>query len=394
MARVTRGRSHTRKSTVPSLVHAMSSLPATCPAEGRTIASCPLAGVAATIIDPPYHRTSLESPESNPQYDIARTAPPDLSVDACTTFRHSGWQHDRQRVAHALHRTEQPFNQQYDFSTCGLYAYVLQSIDDPTKYRVAGSCCHNRFCRPCGTERSHAMSQNIVAHLDGRPARFITLTLRSTTESLATLLDKLQDCFGRLRRRAIWRKRVTGGVALIELKWTAELQRWHVHLHCIVTGRYIKQSLLSQQWLAITRDSLIVDIRMIKDGPAIARYVTKYASKPLSHTVILDPDRLDEAILALKGRRLATTFGSWRGLLLSPKPDPKAWINLGSLASMIRQAESGEPIAVAICQSLSVVIVPTVTTSAAARAPPATSVGGGDQRYLNLNYQPLWIDVG
>lgn len=346
----------------------------------------------ATIIDPPYAPTSLESPESNHQYDVARTAPRDLNPSPCENFRHSGWQHDRQRVADALHRTEQPFNQQYDFRTCGLYAYVLQAIDDPAKYRVAGSCCHNRFCKPCGTERSHAMSQNIVAHLDGKPARFITLTLRSTTESLACLLDKLQDSFQRLRRRAIWRKRVKGGVAMIELKWNDQLERWNVHLHCIVTGLYIKQSLLSKAWKAITVDSLIVDIRFIKDGPAIARYVTKYASKPLSHTVIAEPDRLDEAILALKGRRLATTFGTWRGLLLTPKPDPEAWINLGSLASMIRQAESGEPIAVAICQSLSVVIVPTATTSGEARAPPAVSVIGGEQMSLSLDCQPRWID--
>lgn len=345
------------------------------------------------LVDAPL-LASLEAPESNHQYDVARTAPPDLSTDPCTTFRHSGWQHDRRRVADALYRTEQPFNQQYDFRTCGLYAYVLRSIDDPTKYRVAGSCCHNRFCKPCGTERSHAMSQNIVAHLAGKPARFVTLTLRSTTESLAWLLNKLQDSFQRLRRRAIWRKRVKGGVAMIELKWIAQLQRWNVHLHCIVTGLYIKQSLLSQAWKAITHDSLIVDIRFIKDGPKIASYVTKYASKPLSHTVILDPDRLDEAILALKGRRLATTFGTWRGLLLTPKPDPKAWINLGSLASMIRQAESGQPTAVAICQSLNVVIVPTVTASDVPRAPPATSGIGGVQLNLSLNCPVRFLDIG
>ncbi len=339
-------------------------------------------------------RTSLESPESNLQFDIARTRNADLKPSPCENFRHSGWQHDRQRVADALHRTEQPFNQQYDFRTCGLYAYVLQAVDDPAKYRVAGSCCHNRFCKPCGTERSHAMSQNIVAHLDGKPARFITLTLRSTTESLACLLDKLQDSFQRLRRRAIWHKRVKGGVAMIELKWNPVLERWNVHLHCIVTGLYIKVGLLSQVWKAITLDSLIVDIRFIKDAPQIARYVTKYASKPLSHTVIAEPDRLDEAILALKGRRLATTFGTWRGLLLTPKPDPESWINLGSLTAMISLAASGDSTAVSILTSLNANFASTLPML---RAPPVSSVspiGTLTEAQQHLPLPPRWIDIG
>lgn len=344
--------------------------------------------------DPPLRLTSLESPESNSQSPSVWTAPPDLNTSPSSTFRHSGWAHDRERVNAALHRTEQPFNLQYDFRTCGLYAYVLRSVDDPAKYRVAGSCCHNRFCKPCGTDRSHAMSQNIVAHLDGKPARFITLTLRSTTESLATLLNKLQDCFQRLRRRAIWRKRVTGGVAMIELKWIPQLQRWNVHLHCIVTGLYIKQSLLSKAWKTVTGDSLIVDIRFIKDGTAIARYVTKYASKPLSHSVILDPDRLDEAILALKGRRLATTFGTWRGLLLTPKPDPESWTNLGSLTSIIRLAQQGDADSVLICRSLNVDVATTETSSERNRAPPASTTVPIPQLILPLTVHRLQRDIG
>jgi hypothetical protein len=238
------------------------------------------------------------------------------------------------------------------------------------------------------------MSQNIVAHLDGKPARFVTLTLRSTTESLVTLLDKLQDCFNRLRRRAIWRKRVNGGVAMIELKWNPYLERWNVHLHCIVTGLYIKVGLLTQAWKAITGDSIIVDIRFIKNTPAIAKYVAKYASKPLNHTVILDPDRLDEAILALKGRRLASTFGTWRGLLLTPKPDPDSWINLGSLASMIRLAATGDVDALLICRSLNVPPASLLNTSERSRAPPASAISTDRQLILPIAISFNQRDVG
>lgn len=344
------------------------------------------------MTEPPLRATSLDPPESNQHYRSDRSPPGDLNWNVCCTFRHSGWRADRERVHAALYRTAQPFNQQYDFRTCGLYAYVLQSVDDPDHYRVAGSNCHNRFCVPCANERSRAMSQNILAQLDGKPARFLTLTLRSTTEPLTDLLDKLNDCFARLRRRAIWRKRVKGGVSMIELKWNAELCRWNVHLHCILTGLYIKQKLLSREWKDITRDSMIVDIRFVKDEGQVAKYVTKYASKPLSHTVLHDPDKLDEAIVALKGRRLATTFGTWRGLLLTPKPDPESWINLGSLEAMIQLAETGDTDSQRILRTLSVDFASTPPTT---RAPPASSASGpinSQQLTLPMTIPERWND--
>lgn len=325
------------------------------------------------MTDPPLRVSSLDTPESNSQGPTYRSPAGDLNWSTCCTFRHSGWRADRQRVNHALARTGQPANQQYDFRTCGLYAYVLQSIDDPTRYRVAGSSCHNRFCVPCANERSTAISANILTYLKGKPARFVTLTLRSTNEPLSDLLDKLTISFARLRRRAIWRKRVSGGISMIELKWNAGLSRWNVHLHCILTGLYIKAGLLSQAWKAITRDSMIVDIRFVRDERQVARYVTKYASKPLSRTVLHDPTKLDEAIIALKGRRLATTFGTWRGVLLTPKPDNESWTNLGSLQAMITAAETGDTASQAILRTLT---VPFASTPPTTRAPPATSAFG------------------
>lgn len=335
---------------------------------------------------------SLDPPESNPQAHQNRTPPADLDWDDCSSFRHSGWRADRERVHKALWRTQQPFTVQYDFRTCGIYAYVLRSIDDPDRYRVAGSSCHNRFCVPCARERSRAIASNIVAHLNGKPARFLTLTLRSTTEPLKALLDKLQDCFSRLRRRKIWRKRVKGGVSFIELKWNDQLQRWNVHLHCIVTGLFMKQSLLSKEWKAITSDSMIVDIRFVKDEARLAQYVTKYASKPLSHCVLHDPAKLDEAIVALKGRRLATTFGTWRGLLLTPKPDKESWINLGSLREMISSAAAGDAESARILTCLTVPFADSGTRTSPSRAPPALGNAVGDRQEFLLLLTPMHRD--
>lgn len=342
----------------------------------------------------PVLRASLEPPESNPLVPLNRDAKRLLDWSSASTFRHSGWQHTRTRVFQAMADTDATFSAMYEFAYCGKHAYVLQSRDDPTKYRVAGSSCHQRFCLPCANERSRAIAINVLDRLGRQRARFLTLTIRSTTETLAELLDKLTSSFARLRRRALWRKRVTGGVSFIELKWIDPLQRWNVHLHAVIQGRYIEQGHLSKAWKQITGDSIIVDIRAIKDNRTVTRYVTKYACKPLHSSVLHDDCRLREAMTALKGRRLATTFGDWRGVLLTPKPNEEAWTNLGSLESMIRQAESGDTTALAICQSLSVTIVPIVTTSAGPRAPPASSVVGGVQLNLSLNCQCRMIDIG
>ena len=54
-------------------------------------------------------------------------------------FRHSGWQRLRAIVYKALWATEQGLARYTAFSDCGHGAYVMQSIDNPHRYRLAGS---------------------------------------------------------------------------------------------------------------------------------------------------------------------------------------------------------------------------------------------------------------
>lgn len=340
---------------------------------------------------PPFP-ASLEPPESKPHVYHKRDATADLSWSNACVFRHTGWRHDRERVYQAMSDTDQPFSAMYEFRHCGSHAYVLQSTEDPTQFRVAGSSCHHRFCLPCANERSRTIALNVLDRLGRKRARFLTLTIRSTTEPLSQLLDKLTTCFSQLRRRAIWAKRVTGGVSFIELKWNHELQRWNVHLHAIIQGLYIEQGILSKLWKHITGDSLIVDIRAVKDTRTVTRYVTKYACKPLHHSVLHHHDKLREAMVALKGRRLATTFGDWRGVLLTPKPDEQAWNNLGSLENIIRLAESGDMDAGTICRSLNVDFVTTSAGTPMTRAPPASTTPPPPQLTLPLTLIPIHRD--
>jgi hypothetical protein len=241
---------------------------------------------------------------------------------------------------------------------------------------------------PCGRERSRVIATNVKLKTEGKAARFLSLTLKSHTESLADLLAKLTRDFTGLRRSKLWRKRVTGGVAFLEIKWLEATQRWHPHIHCLVQGRYIPQDELSRTWLKITGTSHIVDIRIATDDKYVTHYICKYASKPLDHTVVLDPDRLDEAIVALKGKRLCMTFGTWRGYKLTEPPESGTWVQLGTLSEIIDNAEAGDTACMVALDALRIEYAPST------RGPPeaiATAVPGltGKQTDFSFTPQPL-----
>jgi len=245
---------------------------------------------------------------------------------------------------------------------------VLQSVEDPDLYTLGGSTCHDRFCLPCGRERSRVIAGNVKLKVEGKKARFLTLTLRSTTEPLPELLAKLTRDFTSLRRTNLWRKRVTGGVAFLEVKWLAGTNRWHVHLHALIQGRYVPRDDVSKTWLKITGTSEVIDIRIVENEAHCTHYICKYASKPLDRTVLVEPFRLDEAIVALKGKRLCMTFGSWRGYKLTQPPESGTWIQLGTLHEIITRAEAGEPVAIEALEALRIEYAPST------RAPPTSPV--------------------
>ena len=274
--------------------------------------------------------------------------PMELSV----IFRHACWQPIRRLVYAALKRTNQPIAAVSNFAMCGDGAYVLKSKDDPPRYRVAGSTCHHRFCTPCATERSRIIAQNVIDRIGYNRVRFITFTLRHTTEPLDVLLDRLYAAFAAFKRTKLWKRNVTGGVAFLEIKRTAMGEHWHPHFHVLVEGNYIEKKTLQDEWLRVTGDSFCVDIRLPGDTTIVAREVTKYASKPLSTTFVHSPAHLDEAILALKGRRLCCTFGGWRSVLLIKTVDENAWDNLGPLSTYITRAARGDENARAVLDQI------------------------------------------
>lgn len=285
----------------------------------------------------------LEPPETNPnphRPHVGGDCP--VRSELAETFRHSGWQHNRQLVYEALQRTEQPAHRIIGFADCGAYAFVFQSAKAPYEYRLGGSSCRDRFCVPCAKERSRVLANNVLDALGKQPVRFLTLTLRTNDGPLSTQIDRLYSCFAALRNRAFWKKRVNGGCAFTEVKWSDKHSGWNVHIHCMLHGLYIPKSEIWRAWWEITGDSFQVDIKLVHDHRTIGRYVTKYISKPLDNSFLNRQPQFDELIQAMHGRRLCLTFGDWRGVKLTQSPEPGDWINLGGFHDVLMHASEGD----------------------------------------------------
>jgi hypothetical protein len=137
---------------------------------------------------------------------------------------------------------------------------------------------------------------------------------------------------------------VAGGVAILEIKYFPETNRWHPHLHIVAEGHYIPHAILKTAWAKASRTSSIVDVRAIPRNDKVVQYVTKYATKPFDSSFIRLPERLDEAIIAMRGVRSVTTFGSWRGLKLSDVESTGLWLRVDDLHEVVKRHLAGETI--------------------------------------------------
>lgn len=321
----------------------------------------------------PVLATSLDPLETNTDFPVSEAQPlcPEGITDSID-FRHSGWRGTRQRVRRALYATGAGRKRLERFDLCGSRAWIMESLDEPGVFRISSDTCHDRFCLPCANLRSRTIAANVLDALKGKQARFITLTLRAEDQSLVSILRKVVSAFARLRARKLWKQTQHGGCCFLEIKLSRNTGLWNVHYHIISEGKYIEQHLLSRAWHQITGTSFIVDVKYIKDTEKVARYVTKYASKPLDATVTNDLDALTEAIAALKGRRLCSTFGTWRTISLTDQPEPGQWQALCPFRELLEKVLKDDPEALIIWQALKGENTCKTRTSTKTPRPPPT----------------------
>lgn len=325
-----------------------------------------------TTVDPPETRRTRYKAADPGRKDFDRRCraaeyqtPPITAVE--NSFRHSGWQLERERVKRAMLATMPKPSRFERFENCGSDC-VVEYSPSRKQHRVKANYCGDRFCVPCCRARALKFQKKLASLLGDETPLFITLTLRNSREQLSKLIDHLLASFRRLRQSAVWKSRVRAGVGVIEIKRGKGGFGWHPHLHIIALGSYLPQGELSDAWRKSSGGSFIVDVQRARKTPDAAHYVTKYVSKGWTAEVARDHDSLVECIVAMRGRRLLVTFGDWYGL--DPdSDDPVAtdWKRVGTLDYIHAAFLRGEQWAAGVYRSLGV-------------TPPEISRGtGGDE---------------
>jgi hypothetical protein len=267
-------------------------------------------------------------------------------------FRHSGWAIRRLQTYEALQRCHVGEARLDRFCNCGSAAWVKVN-QDASDAKIVSNKCHDRWCMRCQGERAATIRESLCRILDGQFYRHIVLTLRASNTPLKDQIDRLYRSFLVLRRRSSWLSHVTGGVAVLELKIGEKSGMWHPHLHILCVGSFYDQRELSQEWHAVTGDSSITWICKPKGLENDANYLTKYVTKPCDQSIYNHRAMFDELIISLRGRRLCTTFGSFRGVELEPDfVDDGTWISSGSVDSVLVRAREGDVDAVRILNVL------------------------------------------
>lgn len=152
---------------------------------------------------------------------------------------------------------------------------VCTRCGDETKTVMLG--CGDRTCPVCNSRRRKIIMEKYSPVVKAmKNPMFFTLTLKRGKLSRGRV-KYLQHCFGKLRRSRVWKG--TGYIAQIEVKNIDPNGDCHLHLHVIVDGEYMPQRDLSAKWMAITKDSYIVDIRACKGSRLALRYMTKHMGK-------------------------------------------------------------------------------------------------------------------
>lgn len=208
-------------------------------------------------------------------------------------------------------------------ASCGDYlAFRHYFTVDLVRLHGAQLCMKSLLCPLCAIRRG---AKALKAYLDRweciraeksllRPF-LVTLTVKDG-DDLAERFKHLHRC-----QRELWMRKHRGRGSVLDCVdgavWSYEVKRgsgsgkWHPHLHMIALAEVEPdQVALSAEWLEITGDSFIVDVRPISQEDPVSGFleVFKYAVKFAEQ----EPEDTVEAFCVLRGKRLIGSAGCFR----------------------------------------------------------------------------------
>ena len=216
-------------------------------------------------------------------------------------------------------------------SKCGHYLQFRDYFKvGKVRLHAADFCRRHLLCPLCAIRRGAKLVQSYLQRLEivqaekpGLHAYLVTVTVKNGAD-LGERFRHLQGSMSRMTqaRRSYLRgkgphvemARAAGYVGSYEFKRGAKSQEWHPHAHmvwlCYDPPDAVK---LSQEWLAITGDSFIVDVRPFHDQDDVVggflevfKYAVKFSDLPLEDNW--------EGYRVLKKRRLVFSGGAFFGI--------------------------------------------------------------------------------
>ena len=205
---------------------------------------------------------------------------------------------------------------------------------DTVRLHAAFFCKKHLLCPLCAIRRGAKYLkaymerlQTVQAEQPGLKAYMVTLTVKDGPD----LLERFQHLRGSMKRMTQARRdhlkapaknrhvefaKALGGVHSIEAKRGANSGEWHPHAHMVwLCHEAPDAAKLSQEWLQLTGDSFIVDVRpfhqddMASGFAEVFKYALKFSDLPLEDNW--------HAFQTLSGKRLVDSFGCLRGVQVS-----------------------------------------------------------------------------
>ena len=190
---------------------------------------------------------------------------------------------------------------------CRKFAYFVQN-KHTNHLRVVSRRCKLRWCPICRDVSRMILTAAVDEWLKVQDyPKMITLTLMHSDDPLQLQIKRIYDCFRKLRRRAYWKRLITGGVWFFQVKQNPKTLQWHPHIHCLVAGKFLPHGKLKTLWKKITGDSHVVDIRPVKDVESASTEVARYATSPADLTAV----SLDSAMEVYDSTKHVRICGSW-----------------------------------------------------------------------------------
>jgi hypothetical protein len=113
--------------------------------------------------------------------------------------------------------------------------------------------------------------------------KLLTLTIKNKSYLDKKDIKFIRKCFNKFLRKKYYKRRIKGGLYVIEI--TNKGRGWNIHIHALIEAsskkeEYLPQQKISRDWLQLTGDSPIVDIRKTHTPKKGLKYILKYFFKP------------------------------------------------------------------------------------------------------------------